>query len=998
MKTTLLLFLLSLIICAQLIAQAPVLTRGPYLQRATPTAMTLRWRTSTATTGRVRYGTDAQHLVSSATEAGPGTDHAVRLSNLTPDTRYYYAVEAVGSPTLEGSPEHAFTTPPLPGAAKKTRVWVLGDFGNDGGNFGRQDSVIASFKMYMQQNALPPMDLWLWLGDNAYDGGRDAEYQTAVFDKTAARYDWMFRKTPFYGTPGNHEYYYPGGTAVRTPTNRSNHDIDFFHIVDHFKNAEAGGEPSGTERYYSFNHANIHFVSLDTWGTDAVHATQAEAEASILALGTPQRNWLRRDLQRAQADPSLHWIIVFTHMPPYSGQTHNSDAETDLIKVRENLVPMLDSFKVDLLLTGHDHAYLRTRLMRGHRGTSNTFSASTHTPELRSNAQSSGRLDGSPNSCFYYKHRHSARNEGLVYVVNGAGGRPEYVAPKNKPLLQALTQSTTTTGGSVYLEIEGKRLDFKFIGANNQVIDRFTMFKDADGFPVPPTDGTTRTAACECTEALDRTPFTHYTDAQGNLLLSIAKNGQNIGTAGVAPFELKLQGSTGATNLNANSPTNYIRLGSFQYRGVGAPWRIFNRHFTLKPGAELTGNAQVTVRQYYRDDDLTALNVPYADDPMAHGNLKFFKVNDGTGAYNLAPSGGHATIPQAKAFNRPGAWVYDARVDGPDTPYGTTYLWKRGTLGNGTHFGEYAVGRLGGGGGIGAPTNFLTNPSGTKEQLLSNLGNYFVSRTAPPAEWKSNSFFDVSSWGRGYLPLGYSPRREDGELTLVPNGCPAPGDTNTNCATKSITTYFRGFASIDRYEMQYFKAFFLNYKRDDGVILYLNGREVLPRDPNMPQPPRVIYDTTKALTASNDLETEWRTVVIPNDGSYLREGLNLIAAEVHQVSEGSGDLHLNLELIGTPDETALPTATRQAAEVIPGKRETPLVTVYPNPASGNRVFFEPPLAYQTLRVIDARGVVCQTLTQPGVLREFDVSALPPGVYHLLGQNDAAIHRFRLVRP
>lgn len=977
-------------------AQTPVITRGPYLQMATPTAMTLRWRTSTATTGRIRFGTDAQNLTGSATEAAPGTDHALRLTNLAPATRYFYAVEAVGSPPLESGPEHSFTTPPPPGTVPTTRVWVLGDFGNDGGNFGRQDSVIASFKHFMQQNALPPMDLWLWLGDNAYDGGRDVEYQTAVFDKTAARYDWMLRKTPFYATPGNHEYYYPGGTPVRTPTNRANHDIDYFKIVDHYKHAEAGGEPSGTERYYSFNHGNIHFVSLDTWGTDAPHATQAGAEASILALGTPQRNWLRRDLQKTQADPSLHWTVVFTHMPPYSGQTHNSDVETDLTNVRENLVPLLDSFKVDLLLTGHDHAYLRTRLMRGHRGTSNTFSATTHTPELRSNAHSSGRLDGSPNSCFYYKHRSSTRNEGLVYVVNGAGGRAEYVPSKNKPLLQALTQSTTTTGGSVYLEVTGKRLDFKFIGANNRVLDQFTMFKDVEGFPVPLTDGTVRTAACECTEALDRGPFTHYTDAQGNLLLSIAKGGRNIGTAGVAPFDLKLQGVAGATNLNANSPANYIRPGPFKYRGVGAPWRVFNRHYTLKPGVELTDNQQVVVRQYYRETDLTALNVPYADDPMTHGNLKFLKVNDGPTPYNLAPSGGHADIPQAKAFNRPGAWVYDARVDGPDTPYGTTYLWKRGTLGNGTYFGEHAVGRLAGGGGIGAPTNFRTNPSGTKEQILSNIGNFLVGRTAPPADWKSNPFLDVSSWGRGYLPVGYSPRREDGELTLVPTGCPAPNDTNTNCATKAITTYYRGFAFLDPYEMQYFKAFILNYKRDDGVVIYINGREVLPRDPNMPQTPRVIYDTTKALNATNDLETEWKTVVIPNDGSYLREGLNLIAAEVHQVSEGSGDLHLNLELVGTPDATASPAATRLAAEPA---NESPAVTMFPNPADGNRVRFEPPLEYQSFRLTDARGVVYRQSAGPGMLRELDVSGLPPGVYALVGETaDGGRYRFKLLRP
>ena len=42
---------------------APVtVTRGPYLQMATETTMTLRWRTSEANVGRVNYGTTVNNL------------------------------------------------------------------------------------------------------------------------------------------------------------------------------------------------------------------------------------------------------------------------------------------------------------------------------------------------------------------------------------------------------------------------------------------------------------------------------------------------------------------------------------------------------------------------------------------------------------------------------------------------------------------------------------------------------------------------------------------------------------------------------------------------------------------------------------------------------------------------------------------------------------------------------------------------------------------------
>ena len=56
------LMLLGLLLPCVLHAQAPVLLRGPYLQMAAPTAVTVCWRTDTAETGRVRFGTDAAAL------------------------------------------------------------------------------------------------------------------------------------------------------------------------------------------------------------------------------------------------------------------------------------------------------------------------------------------------------------------------------------------------------------------------------------------------------------------------------------------------------------------------------------------------------------------------------------------------------------------------------------------------------------------------------------------------------------------------------------------------------------------------------------------------------------------------------------------------------------------------------------------------------------------------------------------------------------------------
>jgi hypothetical protein len=122
---------------------------------------------------------------------------------------------------------------------------------------------------------------------------------------------------------------------------------------------EAGGLASGTERYYSFDYANIHLVCLDAMTSDRSPAG-------------PMLTWLEEDL--AATDKA--WIIAFWHHPPYTWGTHNSDFERELIDMRENAVPILERYGVDLVLCGHSHVYERSWLLNGHYGYSSSFSPS----------------------------------------------------------------------------------------------------------------------------------------------------------------------------------------------------------------------------------------------------------------------------------------------------------------------------------------------------------------------------------------------------------------------------------------------------------------------------------------------------------------------------------------------------------------------------------------------------------------------------------------------
>ena len=51
--------------------------------------------------------------------------------------------------------------------------------------------------------------------------------------------------------------------------------------------------------------------------------------------------WLTNDLNAN----TQRWTIVYFHHPPYSKGSHNSDTETELIEMRQNIMPILEAKK-----------------------------------------------------------------------------------------------------------------------------------------------------------------------------------------------------------------------------------------------------------------------------------------------------------------------------------------------------------------------------------------------------------------------------------------------------------------------------------------------------------------------------------------------------------------------------------------------------------------------------------------------------------------------------
>lgn len=529
----------------------PVITRGPYLQLATTNSIVVRWRTDRMTPGAIAYGPAPDKLGKHAKASGALTEHVVLVTNLQPNTKYFYSIGtrdapllvrmtnnialitatnsvlyvsslgtnvviasvtngtfafsikrgrlsisstngrlvrdttntvlqasttndavqlsiadgalavattnnivpmdgggvgkktkkltryfAVGSTnvTFSGSDSNTFfVTNPLIGTPKPTRVWVVGDPGT------RKPEEKRVRDAYYKWTGGRPTDLWLMLGDNAYTSGKDEEYQGSVFNM----FDAMLRKSVLWPCLGNHD----AGSA-NSPT-QSGVYYDIFTLPTQ---AQAGGVLSGTEAYYSWDYANIHFVCLDSSDSDW-------SESGLMV------RWLKIDLQMNQQD----WLVAFCHHPPYTKGSHDSDKDKDsdarMRKMREVVLPMLEEHGLDLMLSGHSHAYERSFLIDG------VYGRSTNINErLNFKSTKDGRPDGT--GLYAKPSLGPAPHEGAVYVVAGSSGQTSGGGLQHPVMCLSLNLL-----GSLVLDFNGSRMDATFIDDHGQVHDYFTITK-----------------------------------------------------------------------------------------------------------------------------------------------------------------------------------------------------------------------------------------------------------------------------------------------------------------------------------------------------------------------------------------------------------------------------------------------------------------------------------------------------------------------------------------
>lgn len=129
-------------------------------------------------------------------------------------------------------------------------------------------------------------------------------------------------------------------------TTVGNHDAGNANYTYHFNTANASelGSNGKVGGDYWFKHDNALFIMLNTQDTNVEE----------------HRQFIE---QTVAANKDCKWRIVTLHQDIYGSAEHSNEPE--ITNLRYQLAPIFEDNKVDVVLTGHDHAYSRTQILKG---------------------------------------------------------------------------------------------------------------------------------------------------------------------------------------------------------------------------------------------------------------------------------------------------------------------------------------------------------------------------------------------------------------------------------------------------------------------------------------------------------------------------------------------------------------------------------------------------------------------------------------------------------
>lgn len=262
----------------------------------------------------------------------------VTLKNLEPDTTYYYKVDDKDVETFTTKDSESFS------------FIFVGDpqIGSSNPEKAKKPEDIAKDTFKQAQYVSVANDSFNWA--NTLNQAFAKTDNSASFVLSAGDQIQTNAKKVKDNTISEIEYagYLSPDILKSLPvaTTVGNHDADNANYLYHFNipNLSTLGANDYVGGDYSFTYGDALFIMLNTQDTNSAEHGQFIKET-------------------VEANPDAKWKVVALHQDIYGSAEHSNEPE--IVNLRYALVPYFEQYDVDVVLTGHDHAYSRSQLLKG---------------------------------------------------------------------------------------------------------------------------------------------------------------------------------------------------------------------------------------------------------------------------------------------------------------------------------------------------------------------------------------------------------------------------------------------------------------------------------------------------------------------------------------------------------------------------------------------------------------------------------------------------------
>lgn len=243
------------------------------------------------------------------------------ISDLKEDTTYWYRV---------GNTEKGLWSEPQPIRIPNTNNSFMFINLADSQGMVKDDYDVFTKVFEAAVKKFPDSSFISHLGDFVDDGNNE-DY-----------WSWLLNQKVWAGktvvpVAGNHEAKL-NSTVLKAGVENS--------IISHFNLRNIPDQDTSKGVYYSYIYRNTTFIVLNT--NDINENDQ---------LSDEQYNWAFETAKNA----TTKWKIILAHKSPYSNGPHHDDRDVKGISVQINM--LVDVCKVDMVIAGHDHVYVRTPIL-----------------------------------------------------------------------------------------------------------------------------------------------------------------------------------------------------------------------------------------------------------------------------------------------------------------------------------------------------------------------------------------------------------------------------------------------------------------------------------------------------------------------------------------------------------------------------------------------------------------------------------------------------------